>query len=288
MLRSLNSGLSGIQQFQGRLDVIGNNIANSNTLAYKTARADFADAFSQTLAVSSPGTTGTAGTAGMQIGSGVSTSAIKNLFTQGVLTSTGIQTDLSISGEGFFMVKDPVSGVEYATRAGDFRLDANGYLVSNTGLRAQGFANSGLTTRGDLQIDGTGRPATSDPAASVMGYSIDKEGRINVYLSDNTEFVRGQVLLQTFRDPQALLKEGNNLYSGISAAGPLGGNASPQAEAPGTNGLGRVQAGALELSNVDLANEFASLITTQRGFQASARIITTSDEVLQELVNMKR
>ncbi|MBE0539893.1 MAG: flagellar hook-basal body complex protein [Verrucomicrobia bacterium] len=282
MLRSLNSGVSGIQQFQGRLDVIGNNIANSNTIAYKTARADFADAFSQTLKASSTGT------AGMQIGSGVATSAIKNNFTQGAPTSTGVKTDLYISGEGFFMVQDPVSGVEYATRAGDFKVDSSGYLVTNTGLRVQGFANSGLATRGDLQIDGSGRPATSDPNASFLGYSIDNEGRINVYLSDNTEFVRGQVLLQTFRDPQALLKEGDNLYSGISAAGPLGGNASPQAEAPGTNGLGRVQAGALELSNVDLANEFASLITTQRGFQASARIITTSDEVLQELVNMKR
>ena len=84
-----------------------------------------------------------------------------------------------------------------------------------------------------------------------------------------------------------LTKEGLNLYSGIAAAGPLGGT-SPTAAAPGTNGLGRIESGALELSNVDLANEFANMITTQRGFQASARIITTSDEMLQELVNLKR
>jgi flagellar hook protein FlgE len=283
MLRSLNSGVSGIQQFQGRLDVIGNNIANSNTTGFKSARTDFADSFSRTLQVSS------AGAAGMQIGSGVTTAAIKNLFTQGALTQSGIQTDLSVSGEGFFLVKDPLSGVEYATRAGDFRLDQNGYLVTNNnGLRVQGFSDSGLTTRGDLQIDGTGRPATADPAASVVAFNIDDGGKVNVRLSDGTEFVRGQVLLQTFRDSQALLKEGENLYSGLSAAGPLGGSASPQSEAPGTNGLGRVQAGALELSNVDLANEFANLITTQRGFQSCARVITTSDEVLQELVNLKR
>ena len=99
--------------------------------------------------------------------------------------------------------------------------------------------------------------------------------------------MRAQILLQRFSDPQALLKQGNNLYSGLGSAGPLGGT-TPRAETPGTNGLGNIESSALELSNVDLANEFANLITTQRGFQASARIITTSDEVLQELVNLKR
>ena len=87
---------------------------------------------------------------------------------------------------------------------------------------------------------------------------------------------------------QGLMKEGNNLYSGLGAAGPLGGAASPTPAPPGTNGLGQIESGALELSNVDLANEFTALITTQRGYQANARIITTSDEILQELVNLKR
>jgi flagellar hook protein FlgE len=136
-------------------------------------------------------------------------------------------------------------------------------------------------------MDGTGRPATSDPAATVAGYSIDKAGNMVVRLSDNTEFVRGQILLQNFQNPQALLKMGDNLYTGFVGAGPLGG-ATPQSEAPNTNGLGTIQSGALELSNVDLAGEFAGLITTQRGFQANARVITTSDELLQELVNLKR
>ena len=283
MLRSLNSGVSGLQQFQGSLDVIGNNIANSNTIAYKTARTDFAEAFSQTLRAPSAGTTGGSGTMGMQIGSGVTTAAVRNQFTSGALTNTGVQTDLAIAGNGFFIVRDPVSGVEYATRAGDFRRDEGGYLVTNTGYRVRGFSDSGLATRGDLQMDGTGRPSTSDPAATVVGYNIDAQGKITMRLSDGTGFVRGQVLLQSVRDPQALLKEGDNLYSGLAAAGAL-----PQTEAPGTNGLGDIRSGALELSNVDLANEFANLITAQRGFQASARIVTTSDEVLQEIVNLKR
>ncbi|MEW6302709.1 MAG: flagellar hook-basal body complex protein [Verrucomicrobiota bacterium] len=284
MLRSLNSGVSGIQQFQGSLDVIGNNIANANTTAYKTARTDFADSFSQTLQISSTGTTGNSGTAGMQVGAGVTTSAIRNLFSQGAMTRTGIQTDLAVSGDGFFIVRDTLSNTQYATRAGDFRLDESGYLVTTQGLRVQGYSDSTLATIGDIQIDGTGRPATSDPNATVVAFSINSDGAVSVRLSDGSEFTRAQLLLQGFRSPQSLLKEGNNLYSGLSAAGPFGTTLL----APGTNGLGRLQAGALELSNVDLANEFAKLITAQRGFQASARMITTSDEVLQELVSLKR
>jgi flagellar hook-basal body protein len=145
-----------------------------------------------------------------------------------------------------------------------------------------------LTTIGDIRIDTIGMPATSDPAATLLSFAIDREGKVNVNLSDSSQFVRGQVLLQNFSDPQGLMKEGNNLYSSIGAAGPLGGATSPTPAAPSTNGLGQIQAGALELSNVDLANEFTALITTQRGYQANARVITTSDELLQELVNLKR
>lgn len=277
MLRSLNSGFSGLKQFQSELDVIGNNISNSNTVGYKSARADFADAFSQTLKVAGAG-----GVLGAQVGSGVSTSGVTNQFIQGSLSRTGVSSDVGIEGEGFFVVRDTVSGAEFVTRAGDFRFDKEGYLITNKGLRVQGYADSGLSTRGDVQMDGTGRPADFDPNATVLGYSIDNQGRINVKLSDGKEFVRSQILLQTFRDPQALSKQGDNLYSASAAAGALDAPASP-----GTNGTGKVIAGALELSNVDLTQEFSSLITTQRGFQASARIITTSDELLQELVNLK-
>ena len=291
MLRALSSGVSGIQQFQNSLDVIGNNIANSNTIAFKSARADFSDAFSQTLQVSSASSNG-AGQSGMQVGSGVSTSAVKNMFTQGAVNRTGVGTDLAISGDGFFMVKDPINGAEYATRAGDFRLDTNGYLITNKGMRVQGTFGGANNTpgagRGDIQIDATGVPSTTSPTAKMTSFSIASDGTVKVNMDDGTDFVRGQVLLQRFNDPQALLKEADNLYSGIGAAGPLGGTANPAAEVPGTNGLGKIESSALELSNVDLANEFANLITTQRGFQACARIITTSDEILQELVNLKR
>lgn len=291
MLRSLFSAISGLQNFQERLDVIGNNVANVNTTGFKTSRVDFADSFSQTLRASSPSNGTSSGVAGIQVGTGVSTTAIKNQFTQGALARTGLGTDLAVAGEGFFIVRDPVSDIEYVTRSGDFRVDDNGYLITNSGLRIQGWSDANLATGtyGDLQIDATDATGgtTTTPPQTLVSFSIDDQGRINAALSNSTQFVRGQILLQSFRDPQALLKEGNNLYSGLAAAGPLGG-ATPTPEEPGTNGLGKIYSGALELSNVDLATEFTNLITTQRAYQANARIITTSDEMLQELVNLKR
>jgi flagellar hook protein FlgE len=288
MLRSLTSAISGLQNFQQRMDVIGNNVSNVNTTAFKGARVNLADSFSQTLRSSSAGTGGSSSTSAMQIGSGVSISAISNVYTQGALARTGVGTDLALTGNGFFVVRDTISGNEYVTRAGDFRVDESGYVVTNTGLRVQGYNDAALTTMGDLLIDTTGMPATSDPTSTLVSFAIDVEGKINVNLSDGSQFVRGQILLQNFSDPQGLMKEGNNLYSGIGAAGPLGGASNPTPAPPGTNGLGKIQSGALELSNVDLANEFTNLITTQRAYQANARIITTSDEMLQELVNLKR
>jgi flagellar hook protein FlgE len=288
MLRSLFSAISGLQNFQERMDVIGNNVANVNTTGFKSSRVDLADSFSQTLRASSASNGGNSGLPAIQVGTGVQTTAIQNLYTQGALARTGFPTDLAIAGNGFFVVRDTVSNVEYVTRAGDFRVDDNGYLVTNNGQRVQGWSDAGLSTYGDIQIDTTGMPPTATPGATMISFGIDEQGLINVNLSDGSQFVRGQLLLQNFSDPQGLLREGNNLFSGIGAAGPLGGAASPTPAAAGTNGLGKIYSGALELSNVDLANEFTNLITTQRAYQANARIITTSDEMLQELVNLKR
>jgi flagellar hook protein FlgE len=272
MVRSLNSGVSGIQNFQGKLDVIGNNIANSNTLGFKSGRADFEDSFSQSLS---------GGTTNYQVGSGVSTSTVRSLFNQGTLSRTMVPTDVAVEGDGFFIVRDPVSGNSFATRAGAFDIDSQGYLVTSDGYRVQGYQDAGLATRGDLRIDDSGKPASD--TGEYKRFNIDTEGRINVALTTGTTFVRGQILLQRFQNPNALVKEGGNLYTAMDAAGPLA-----QSEAAKTNGLGQIVSGYLEMSNVDIANEFTSMITTQRGFQASARIITTTDEMLQEVVNLKR
>jgi flagellar hook protein FlgE len=282
MLIALDSGVSALDQFQQELNIIGNNIANVDTVGYKGATIDFADAFSQTLGSNASGS--------MQIGTGVLTSAINNQFTQGSITGTGVQTDMAINGNGFFLVKDPVSGAQYVTRDGQFTVDTNGYLVTSNGMRVQGYSDAGLTTLGDVKIDNTGATMTdpvsglpvADPSA-VQNYSFASNGKLTVLLADGTQFTRGQVLLQNFTNPQQLMKVGNNLFSGLTAAGPL---AVPMA--PSSNGLGSLATSALEMSNVDLAGQLTSLITTQRAYEANTKVITTSDEILQDLVNLKR
>ncbi len=275
MLTSLGTAVTGLQQFQQRIDLIGNNIANVGTTAYKYARASSADSFSNTLqsAVGSP----------VQVGTGVTTGDISSVFTSGTAIFSGKKTDLAVSnGVGFFTVKDPKTGEIFATRDGAFKFN-DGYLVNSSGFRVQGFSDAALTTRGDIRLDSTGAPAGTPAGAPIAEYLIDTEGRLQAMLEDGTTFTRGQVLLQGFTSPQSLAKSGNNLYSNLAAAGPLA-----QTAAPGTAGLGVIEAGALESSNVDLASEFSNLITAQRGFQANSRLITTSDEILQEVINLKR
>ena len=281
MIRSLISGISGMQSFQERMDVIGNNIANAGTIGYKAARADFADNFSQSLRLA---TGGAAAVNGGQIGSGVTTNSIHSVFTQGALSRTGLQTDMGIAGDGFFLVRNTVTNATQATRAGDFRVDQTGFLVTNGGLRVQGYSDSALTTLGDIKIDLTGAPPSMTVGANLQNWAVGSDGKLLVSASDGTTFTRGQILLQNFIDPQALVKEGGNNYSNLAAAGPLFSVPKP----PQTAGLGTLQQGVLELANVDIANEFTNLITTQRGYQANAKIITTSDEMLQDALTLKR
>jgi flagellar hook protein FlgE len=282
MLSSLTSAVSGLDDFQDQMDVIGNNIANVDTTGFKAGVVDFADAFSNTLQAPTASTASTDSMSSIQIGTGVEITGINNNWSQGALSTTGIPSDLAISGNGFFMVEDPLTGAQYATRAGDFNINASGYLVTDTGEEVLGYSNAGLSAIGPIKIDTTGMPATSSPTATVSSYSIGSTGQVTVNLSDGTSFVRGQVLLQEFEDPGALVSVGNNLYSNMSEAGPLAA-----LTAPGSSGLGNIQSGALELSNVDLSTEMANLITAQRAFEANSKIVTTSDEILQDVVNLK-
>jgi len=156
-------------------------------------------------------------------------------------------------------------------------------LVTAGGQQVQGYSDAGLSTLGSIKIDTTGAPASAAAGATVASFTINSQGQVNVTLSDGTTFTRGQVLLQNFQDPQALVNQRGNLYSNQASAGPM--TATPSA--PGSNGLGEIQSGYVEISNVDLSQEMANLITAQRGFEANSKIITTSDELLQTLVNMK-
>jgi flagellar hook protein FlgE len=274
MLNSLSSAVSGLDSFQQDMDVIGNNIANINTDGFKSARVNFADTFSDVLA---------GGTESVQVGTGVFDQSITNDWSQGAVNATGVSTDLAVSGSGFFVVQDPTTNMQYVTQDGAFSVNASGYLVTTGGQQVQGYSDAGLSTLGSIKIDATGAPATAAPGATVSSFAINAQGMVNVTLSDGTTFTRGQVLLQNFQDPQALINQSGNLYSNQANAGPM----TTTPSAPGSNGLGQIQSGYVEISNVDLSAEMANLITAQRGFEANSKIVTTSDELLQTLVNMK-
>lgn len=261
MLLSIDSGVSALEQYQEELNVVANNIANVNTVGFKSSNVDFADTLSETLGSNAAGST--------QVGTGVMTASITNDFsTPGSLASTGIESDLAINGNGFFVVKDPTSGQTYVTQDGTFTEDQNGYLVTSTGMRLQG-------TAGDIQITSGGSSAT------VQSYTIGSDGTVTSNLSDGTTHVDGQIALQNFSNPDQLLKVGDNLYTAPAAAGGL---TAPVAA--GTNGLGTIESGYLEMSNVDLAAQLTTLITTQRAYEANSKVITTSDDILQTLVNL--
>ena len=280
LIGTLTSGVSALRTFSKGLEVIGNNIANINTTGYKSSQATFADSFSNTLRASAPSSGTTSSQSAVQVGTGVQLSSIQTNFNQGSLNSTGNVTDLGISGQGFFIVKDATSGMQYATRDGQFRPDDKGYLVSTGGLRLQGLMGG---TVGDLQVG-----ASVPTGAELQSVSIDSGGNLIESYSDGTSAATGRVQLQNFSDTSVLMRDGQNLYTGLTAAGPVGGGILAGSNDPGSAGLGLIQSGTLESSNVDLTDQFSQLITTQRSFQAGSRLITVSDSILEDIVNLKR
>ncbi|MBL9215142.1 MAG: flagellar hook-basal body complex protein [Opitutaceae bacterium] len=283
LIGTLTSGVSALRTFSKGLEVIGNNIANVNTTGYKTSNASFSESFSNTLRGSAPSNGTVSSQSAVQVGTGVQLSGISSNFTQGALNSTGNTTDLGVSGRGFFIVQDATSGTQYATRDGQFRIDDNGYLITQSGLRVQGLTGAGLGTVGDIRI-GQSMPA----GTQLQSLSIDAGGNVVEFYSDGTSATNNRVQLQNFNDTSSLMREGNNLYTGLAAAGPVGGGILSGSNDPGAAGLGTIQSGTLESSNVDLTQQFSDLITTQRSFQAGARLITVSDTVLEDIVNLKR
>ncbi|GLI85805.1 flagellar hook protein FlgE [Rossellomorea marisflavi] len=408
MLRSMYSGISGMKNFQTKLDVIGNNIANVNTFGYKKGRVTFQDLMSQTVSGASRATNDRGGQNAKQVGLGTSLATIDSIQTQGSLQTTARDLDVAISGDGFFVVK--TGNNTMYTRSGNFYLDSNGSLVTSQGnlvqgypVNAQGVVNrsgasnitvdtnstmapqattratyngnlkasaatgttveaetkvkdslgkdvslkitmtkTGVNNQWDVAISsltpgvtvatGTTRTFTFDnqgkltnPTSSnislnnttganptqpieldfskitqfdssssantdtvdgnaegyLESFNIGSSGEVNGVFSNGEVRVLSQLAVATFSNPGGLMKAGGNLFQASNNSG------LPNTGVPG-EGRGMLQAGALEMSNVDLSEEFTEMITAQRGFQANTRIITTSDEILQELVNLKR
>jgi len=272
MLRSLYSGISGMRGFQTKLDVIANNIANVNTIVFKAARVMFMDILNQTLSgITAPEEGVRGGVNAKQIGLGVTIGAIDTLHTPGSAMTTNIVTDLRIDGDGFFAISaGEDQDVPYLTRAGNFIIDGNRQLVTNTGMFV-------LDVNGEIiQLD-----------EEVTAFTIAQDGNIIAIGADGTSTPTGiQIGVVKVANPAALEKIGDNLYR-------FNTNAHPEdLEIVAPNdpvlGTGAIISGELEMSNVDLTYEFSEMIVAQRGFQANSRIITTSDEILQEVVNLKR
>mgnify|MGYP000875932544 CR=1 FL=1 len=416
MMRSMFAGVSGLKNHQTRMDVIGNNIANVNTVGFKGSRVNFQDILSQTMQGASSGQGARGGTNPMQVGLGMGLASIDTLFTDGSFQPTGKQTDLSIQGSGFFILSDGANQVY--TRAGAFDFDNQGnFLVPGTGYKVMGWmadangnidtnqpttniqvpvgssmaaqkttdmtfvnnlsseapigagsrvpvsvnaydaqgnahkvsgyfqksannewkftvispADSGAVVAADesdesvIAFDAaTGNytatgtviksilitPTGSAPAFTVVpdfsaltqfggestvqadsnGYAsgtlesktIDTDGIITGRFSNGQSMALGRVALATFNNPSGLNKVGDNMYTQSNNSG------TAQIGPANTGGRGKFNPGSLEMSNVDLAQEFSNMIITQRGFQANSKIISVSDEMLQELANLKR
>lgn len=296
LIGTLTSGVSAVRTFSKGLEVIGANIANVNTTAYKGSSTSFADTFSNTLRQA------TATDAAVQIGTGVQVGGITTNFTQGALVSTGSTTDLGVSGAGYFVVQDGNSN-NFATRDGSFHFDTNGYLVNSQGFNVLDTAGTKIQISGLAKLS----PFTgysSVPYSQLASVSIGSDGTITSYSNDGTAMTYGvtynlgsattpptvasgtpvSIGLLGVSDQSKLMRQGNNLYDFSST----GANIATDMKAPGTAGSGKIQTGVLEQSNVDLTEQFAALITTQRSFQAGSRLITVSDSVLEDIVNLKR
>jgi flagellar hook protein FlgE len=444
MLRSMYSGIGGMKNFQTKLDVIGNNIANVNTFGFKKGRVTFKDIASQTLSGASRPTANLGGQNGMQVGLGATISTIDTIHTSASLQTTGRAQDLGIEGDGYFVVRN--GGQEFYTRAGNFDFDSSGNLVAPGGYKVQGYpvvngqldqtqigdiqldrnafmpptATSFLTLAGNLDAATSSGPATtytptwdatnkentpklaanqksmdfkmrdslgkehdfkmvaskisdtewnyqifsvnkaagregellpingsdgklvfdssgklvpptsqsgnksdirainfnpgggaeqlvvtsdqlnfnnvSQVAAATTlnvkdkdgftegylnGFTISPTGEVSATFTNGQLQVVSQIVLANFSNPSGLMKSGNNLFTESNNSG------LPIMKTAG-DGVGAIKAGALEMSNVDLSEEFTEMIVAQRGFQSNSRIITTSDQILEELVNLKR
>ena len=408
MLRSMNSAIAGLRAHQTKLDVTGNNIANVNTVGYKSSTTVFEDTLSQVVRNGSAPTAQAGGTNPAQVGLGVKVAGITTNFEQGSAQNTGRSTDFMISGDGFFVTQ--AGNEQLYTRAGSFSYDAAGNLVTPDGAMLQGWtANDGVvdtngaigtltvpfgdvmqptetdngavvgnlssaaatgtgvqtqmtmydalgtkhqislsftktaenqwsvvakdendntlaSTAGPLAFDpvagtlpGAARTFQITPHASMAGswpgqitvdlaelrqfggpsgltparvdgnamgslqsISLSGDGTVMGVYSNNLREPIGKLALATFANPGGLAKAGNSSFR-------VGDNSGqPAIGEPGGGGRGTLVAGALEMSNVDLAEEFTGLIVAQRGFQANSRVISSSDEVLQDLVNLKR
>lgn len=264
-VQTLYTAATGMQSLETKLDVIANNLANVNTVAFKKDRANFEDLFYHNQVL--PGALDSAGQptpVGTHIGLGVKVSSTQTDYVQGAFQQTNKELDCAIEGKGFFQVTDTSGQILY-TRAGNFSINANNQLTL-------GSASTGRLLE----------PAISVPQDTV-GLVINPDGRVMVQQSGTPQLQQvGQLQLAMFVNPEGLLKKGENLYAQTDASNaPVTGN-------PGQQGLGVLRQNMLEASNVEPVQELIDLITTQRSFELNSQCIQAGDQILQLISNLRR
>ncbi len=260
MIRSLWISKTGLDAQQTKMDVISNNLANVSTNGFKRARAVFEDLLYQTLR--QPGARSSQQTqlpSGLQLGAGVRPVATENIFIQGNLQQTGNSRDIAIQGEGFFQVLMPDGTTAY-TRDGAFQSDINGQFVTSSGYVMQ--------------------PSVTIPP-NTLSITIGRDGTVSAVVPGSATPIQvGNIQLANFINPAGLQKIGENLYLPTASSGVANPNA------PGTNGLGLLNQGFVETSNVNVVEELVGMIQTQRAYEINSRSIETSDQMLQRLTQL--
>jgi len=260
MIRSLWISKTGLDAQQTKMDVIANNLANVSTNGFKRARAVFEDLLYQTIR--QPGAQSSQQTqlpSGLQLGVGVRPVATESIFTQGNLQQTGNSRDVAIQGEGFFQVLMPDGTTAY-TRDGAFQSDINGQFVTSSGYVVQ--------------------PAITIPP-NTLNITIARDGTVSALVPGAATPIQvGNIQLASFVNPAGLQKVGENLYLQTASSGVANPNA------PGTNGLGLLNQGFVETSNVNVVEELVGMIQTQRAYEINSKSIETSDQMLQRLTQL--
>lgn len=346
MLRSLYSGISGMKVNQTKLDVIGNNLANVSTTAFKGSRVNFSTTISQTLGSASAASDSLGGVNGKQVGLGAKIASIDKIMSQGSMQSTSRALDVAVDGSGYFMVatgpaltgdadaitiKDngvgtmPANNSVAYTRDGSFVLDNEGNLLTSKGYRVLGFAmqttdpvNGGNID--NIEDDGKvlyvesnnqtkaidnklvslkipdkvvklseqGGQRVETPVA-VKSFNISADGLITGVLETGEITALGQIAMSSFKNEVGLTDIGNNMYepSGSSGAAIISSGKNSTAGRD-SSGYGDILQGYLEMSGVDMAEQFTDMIVATKAFQAAGKTITTGDEILSEIINLKR
>jgi flagellar hook protein FlgE len=266
---SMRTSVTGLNAAQTELSTIANNLANASTSGFKSSRVEFADVFAADATRVTPG-------------SGVRVAGVTQEMKQGGLEFTGNNLDLAINGNGFFAMRDSNDRLTY-TRSGMFRLNTSGEVVNPSGSKLMFFSPkqdgtfdetaAGLTVVRAIDPNGNGSP--------LARLDIDQTGVLSASYSDGSIARLGKVAVATFSTPTNLAQTGDTTWRATLGSG------EPAFAAPGIGDRGKIESGALEGSNVDIAEQLVHMITAQRNFQANAKSISTADAIAQSIINIR-